>query len=48
MADEPRHGRVWSAEENDAIVAAYFAMLADELAGRSFVKAERRRARSYT
>lgn len=45
MAEEQaRRGRVWSAAENDAIVAAYFDMLADELAGRPFVKAERRRA----
>lgn len=36
--------RDWSDRENDLIVADYFAMLADELAGRSCSKAEHRRA----
>lgn len=35
---------VWSDAEIDLIVADYFAMLQDELAGRQFVKAERNRA----
>ena len=34
----------WRDEENDLIVADYFAMLADELAGRSYDKAERNRS----
>jgi hypothetical protein len=33
----------WSDTENDAVVAAYFAMLSDELAGRPFNKAARNR-----
>ncbi|PVB59564.1 hypothetical protein DCO57_21635 [Labrenzia sp. 011] len=33
----------WSDMENDAVVAAYFAMLGDELSGRSYVKAEHNR-----
>ena len=38
MADQSRVGSDWNAEELDAIVADYFAMLADELAGRPYVK----------
>ena len=38
MADQSRMGSDWNAEELDAIVADYFAMLADELAGRPYVK----------
>lgn len=38
MADQSRLGADWNAEELDAIVADYFAMLADELAGRPYVK----------
>ncbi|MBA3048692.1 hypothetical protein, partial [Brevundimonas sp.] len=38
MADQSRVGTDWNAEELDAIVADYFAMLADELAGRPYVK----------
>lgn len=38
MANEP-----WTDEENDLIVADYFAMLADDVAGRSYGKAERNR-----
>ena len=38
MADQSRIGSDWNAEELDAIVADYFAMLADELAGRPYVK----------
>jgi len=34
----------WTDDENDAIVADYFAMLADELVGRSYTKAEHNRA----
>jgi hypothetical protein len=33
----------WTDEQNDAIVADYFAMLADDLAGRPFVKTEHNR-----
>ena len=29
----------WTDEQNDAIVADYFAMLADDIAGRSYSKA---------
>ena len=42
MADESKIGADWSDEELDAIVADYFAMLDDELAGRPYVKAHRR------
>ena len=38
MADGP-----WTDEENDLIVADYFAMLADDVAGRPYSKAEHRR-----
>jgi len=34
----------WSAEENSAIVDAYFWMLSEETAGRPFVKSEVRRS----
>ena len=34
----------WSDEENDLIVADYFAMLADDVAGSAYSKAEHRRA----
>ncbi|WP_315754251.1 MULTISPECIES: DUF3883 domain-containing protein [unclassified Bradyrhizobium] len=34
----------WTDEQNDAIVADYFAMLADDVAGRPYNKAERNRA----
>ncbi len=34
----------WTDEENDLIVADYFAMLADDIAGRPYSKAEHRRA----
>ena len=34
----------WTDEENDLIVADYFAMLADDIAGRSYIKAAHRRA----
>lgn len=44
MTDGSKRGQVWSAAENDAVVSAWFDMLADELAGRAYVKAERRRA----
>lgn len=33
----------WSDEQNDAIVADYFAMLADDIAGRLYSKAEHNR-----
>jgi len=35
---------LWTDAENDLIVADYFAMLADEIAGQPYSKAERRRA----
>ncbi|WP_029039886.1 hypothetical protein [Cucumibacter marinus] len=35
---------VWTDEENDLIVADYFAMLADDISGRRCSKAEHRRA----
>jgi len=38
MASDPKSGTPWSDEDLDAIVADYFAMLGDELAGRPFVK----------
>ena len=34
----------WTDEENDLIVADYFAMLADDISGRRYSKAEHRRA----
>lgn len=34
----------WTDEQNDAIVADYFAMLANDVAGRPYSKAERNRA----
>ncbi len=34
----------WTDEENDLIVADYFAMLADDVSGRPYNKAEHRRA----
>lgn len=34
----------WTDEQNDAIVADYFAMLADDIAGRSYSKAQHNRA----
>ena len=37
-------GTAWSDEENDAIVAAWFAVLMDDLAGRSVNKAAQNRA----
>lgn len=33
----------WSDEQNDAIVADYFAMLGDDIAGQSYSKAEHNR-----
>lgn len=36
-------GEDWTDKENDAIVADYFAMLADELSGRRYIKAEHNR-----
>jgi hypothetical protein len=36
-------GGVWTEEQNDAIVADYFAMLADDIAGRAYSKAEHNR-----
>ncbi|MGH6951160.1 MAG: DUF3883 domain-containing protein, partial [Vitreimonas sp.] len=44
MADESKIGTDWSDEELDAIVADYFAMLGEELAGRAYVKAHHSRA----
>jgi hypothetical protein len=40
VADDDKSGSNWSDAENDAIVADYFSMLADEIAGRSYVKAQ--------
>lgn len=37
-------GQPWTDHENDLIVADYFSMLADDLAGRRYSKAEHRRA----
>lgn len=34
---------VWTEEQNDAIVADYFATLADDIAGRPYSKAEHNR-----
>jgi hypothetical protein len=39
MSEEARYGTDWTSGELDLIVADYFAMLADELAGRPYVKA---------
>lgn len=38
MIDEAKYGTPWRSDELDAIVADYFAMLADELAGVPFIK----------
>ena len=43
MTDGTRTGEDWSDEENDLIVADYFAMLTDALAGRPFNKAAHNR-----
>ena len=43
-AGRRRGGTGWSSEENDILVTDYFAMLGEELAGRSYNKAEHRRA----
>ena len=39
MADQAKSGTDWTEDELDAIVADYFVMLGDELAGRPYVKA---------
>lgn len=44
MADQGRQGKDWDADELDAIIADYFAMLGDELAQRPYVKAHHRAA----
>lgn len=44
MASPAKTGTDWSADELDAIVADYFAMLALDVAGQPFVKAHRARA----
>lgn len=44
MPETSKTGTDWSADELDAIVADYFAMLALDAAGRPFVKAHRARA----
>ena len=44
MAETNKAGTDWTDEELDLIVAAYFAMLTDELAGRPYVKAQHRAA----
>jgi hypothetical protein len=38
MADDEKIGKPWQDDELDAIIADYFAMLADDLAGRPYVK----------
>jgi Domain of unknown function (DUF3883) len=38
MADDAKIGKPWRDDELDAIIADYFAMLADDLAGRPYVK----------
>jgi hypothetical protein len=38
VADQAKIGTDWTADELDLIVADYFAMLADEQAGRAYVK----------
>ncbi|RZJ35102.1 MAG: DUF3883 domain-containing protein [Brevundimonas sp.] len=38
MADQSKVGTDWQADELEAIVADYFSMLVDEVAGRSYVK----------
>ena len=43
MIDQSKVGTDWQADELDAIVATYFAMLAAELAGRPYVKAHHAR-----
>ena len=43
MASPVKTGTDWSADELDAIVADYFAMLALDAAGQPFVKAHRAR-----
>ena len=43
MIDQSKVGTDWQAEELDAIVATYFAMLAAELSGRPYVKAHHTR-----
>src|ERR1700752_94009 len=35
---DSKHGSIWSTQELDTIVADYFEMLGNELAGRSYVK----------
>lgn len=44
MADEEKIGRPWDDAELDAIVADYFAMLGEELAGRAYVKSHHSKA----
>lgn len=39
VADQEKLGKPWNDDELDAIIADYFSMLADELAGRPYVKA---------
>ncbi len=44
MADDKKIGTNWQDDELDALVADYFDMLADELAGRPYVKSRHRKA----
>ncbi len=37
-------GNVWTEEQNDAIVADYFAMLSADISGRTYIKANHNRA----
>ena len=48
MADTSKTGTDWQDEELDAIVAAYFDMLALDAAGQPFVKAHRARLSSLS
>jgi hypothetical protein len=40
MSQEAKHGTDWSSDELDLIVADYLVMLADQLAGRRYVKSQ--------
>lgn len=44
MADQSKVGTDWRAEELEAIVADYFSMLADEIAGRHYIKSHHNKA----
>lgn len=44
MADQSKVGTDWQADELEAIVADYFSMLVDELAGRHYIKSHHNKA----